>query len=252
LRRAGDKLREIETDIEIAVHDRNRRTRHQQLYRMIGRLDELACDYAEKGIPLFHRTARARLYFDQMKKMLEDLGVEPIPQWQSYDQFLRRRLFAQHEFTANLGNRISQLWELARSRAEVAEAEALSWLERGAQWASLIILPLAAADMLRGRTSFHSIVGFFYNLATGSVSSVGSGASSSVRPASDSVILSIVSWWKCPEIQEFWLVYVLSFVGWLAVIRFLLPARNILSPRGPNERAAHSHAEKLGQENEGA
>ena len=151
LRRAGDALRRIETDIEIAAHDEAPGSRYRKLGGMIGRLESMARKYAKNGTPLFYRTARARLYFDQMKTLLEDLGADPIPQWQSYDQFLSRRLFAQHEFTATLGDRLSELWALARSRAEAAEAEALGWLQRAAHKASLVLLPLAVADMLRNR-----------------------------------------------------------------------------------------------------
>jgi len=172
-------------------------------------------EFAKRGTPLLYRTARARLYFDQMKKMLEDLGAQPIPDWQSYDQFLRRRLFAQHEFTANLGNRISRLWAVARSSAEVAEAEALRWLEQTARWASLILVPAAFADMLHKHTPIRFIVGAV--LATSGVE---------VRPLVMDpwylVAAEVRNWRPLAETQEFRLIFVLTFCGWGLFIHLYL------------------------------
>jgi hypothetical protein len=198
LRRAGKELRLIETGLEIAAHDQAPRSRAQKLGGMIGRLDRMIRWYADNDTPLLYRTARARLYFDQMKKLLEDLGADPIPQWQSYNQFVSRRLFAQLEFTARLGNRIAELWELARTRAEAAEADALRWLQWAAQIASLVLLPLAVADMVRDRTPLRSVVLKAWAWVPG----------------------DLQNWWYTPGTQEFWLVYALTFCIWFAVILF--------------------------------
>jgi len=215
LRRAGDELRRIETGIEIAAQDEAPRSRVRKLGGMIGRLENMARTFAFKGTPLFYRTARASLYFDQMKKLLEDLGVDPIPEWQSYNQFLSRRLFAQHEFTATLGNRISELGALARSHAEVAEAQSLRWLEWAARMASLILLPLAVADVLRDRTSLPSIV----YAGTDWLASVGFEVEPILSKVWNWVPKNVQSWWRArPDYQEFWLVYEFTFFIWLALI----------------------------------
>ena len=198
LRRASKELRRIETGLEIAAHDEAPRSRARKLGGMIGRLDRMIRWYADNGTPLLYRTARARLYFDQMKKLLEDLGADPIPQWQSYNQFVSRRLFAQLEFTARLGNRIGELWALARTRAEAAEADALSWLQWAAQTASLVLLPLAVADMVRERSPLRGI---------------------GVK-AWTWLPQWLQRWWDGPGTQEFFFVYVLTFCVWSTVILF--------------------------------
>lgn len=213
LRRAGDELGRIETGIEFAAHDEAPRSRVRKLGSMIDRLERMARDYVREGTPLFYRTARASLYFDQMKTLLKDLGSDPIPEWQSYNQFLSRRLFAQHEFTATLGNRMSELWALARSRAEVAEAKSLGWLQWAARMASLILLPLAVADMLRDRTSVRTIVADLLFRVGIDVRLDAMHAWAWAKPY-------VPSWWQHPEIQEFWLIYALTFCGWLTLIWF--------------------------------
>jgi hypothetical protein len=207
LRRAGDELRRIETSIEIAANDESTRSRVHKLRSMIERLERMAREYAAGGAPLFYRTARAGLYFDQMKKLLEDLGADSIPQWQSYDQFLSRRLFAQHEFTGTLGNRFSELWTLARSRAEVAEALALGWLKLAAEIGSMILLPFAVADMSRGQMSWLSRI-------------VGCKLPQEVR-----------DWLQS---HEFWFVYALTFCVWLVIILYVRHRRERpLTPKRP-------------------
>jgi len=206
LRRASKDLRQIESGLEIAAHHRAPKSRALELTGMIGSLDRMMRWYAgpDNNTPLLYRTARARLYFDQMKKLLEDLGADPIPQWQSYHQFVSRRLFAQLEFTARLGNRIGQLWALARTRAEAAEADALRWLQKATKYASVFLVPLAVADMLRNRIFFHGFVWKAWNWV----------------PA------NLQKWWENSDVQEFWIVFLVTLLGWSTVIFFIRRPRD--------------------------
>jgi hypothetical protein len=129
-----------------------------------------------------------------MKRMLDDLGVEPIPGWQSYNQFLSRRLYAQHEFISTFGDRMSALWAVARSRAEHAEVKALGWLKLATEIGSMFLLPLAFADMSRGHTNLSAHL-FGFTIPEG-----------------------VTKWFGGYEFQEFWLVYALIFCIWLLVI----------------------------------
>jgi hypothetical protein len=219
LRRASNELRQIESGLEIAAHGQASRSRARKLGGMIGQLDRMIRWYADKGIPLLYRTARARLYSDQMKRLLEDLGADPIPQWQSYNQFVSRRLFAQLEFTARLGNRILDLWALARSRAEAAEVENLRWLKKTAQISALILLPPAVADMLRAQTSWRFRVGVGYDTIRGWLTSIGFDDGSSVRRAWNWLGTYFGTWES--EVQEFWVVYSVIFGVWLIFLWFV-------------------------------
>lgn len=213
LRRAGEKLRRIEMLLGSAGVQPKQKTRRDELTIIMYELDHLARASSDVGVPIFYRTARAKYYFAQMKSLLVDLDVGHIPSWQSYEQFLRRRLYSSIEFAAGLGQRILDLWEIARSRAEVAEAHALSWLKSAANAASVILLPLAAADMLRERTPFAALWDWLSTLAVTHLP-----ISGFVTAASDAIPEWLARWWIRDDVREFVITYVLALTVWLTII----------------------------------
>lgn len=213
MRRAGERLRRIEILLEPAGLEPKQQARRDELTTIMLELDQLARESANAGVPLFYRTARARYYFSQMQRLLIDLDVGHIPSWQNYEQFLRRRLYSSFEFAAGLGKRIMDLWEIARSRAEVAEAQALSWMKAAANAASVILLPLAVADMARERTPFAALWDWLSLLAVTHVP---------VAPILEFVAPCIPpwlsGWWSDARVREFMITYVLALTAWLLVI----------------------------------
>ncbi len=147
LRGVSDELRRIEVQLEEAAHSAPKE-RHRQLMAVIEAVEDLATAPLKDGVLIFYRTARARYYFEAMQKLLKDLDVRQIPDWQTYEQFLHRRLFSTLEFASQLGQRLMDLWELARSRAELIEARTLLWLQTAATYASIWGLPLAFAQVI--------------------------------------------------------------------------------------------------------
>jgi hypothetical protein len=149
LRDVAQHLRKLEADMGQAAAINNPKKRSLNLRQLVWDLEALGRFSQSRDVSLFYRTARAGYYFAQMKNLLHDLGVAQIPDWQSYEQFVRRRLYTSLEFTSGLGQRVLDLWTLARSRAEVAEESSLRWLQKAAQWTSLFLLPPAFADLTR-------------------------------------------------------------------------------------------------------
>lgn len=225
MRRAGERLRRIEMLLGSAGVEPKQKTRRDELTAIMHELDQLVRESSNAGVPVFYRTARAKYYFAQMQRLLVDMDVGHIPSWQNYKQFLHRRLYSSFEFAAGLGQRILDLWEIARSRAEVAEAHALSWMKSAANAASVILLPLAVADMARDRTPFAEFWSWLSALALtcppiASISAFITG----YIPA------WLSSWWQKPGVQEFVITYILALFIWLMVIAPLGNNRRVSRP----------------------
>ncbi|MEZ5961582.1 MAG: DUF3422 family protein [Hyphomonadaceae bacterium] len=213
LRRAGERLRRIEMLLGSAGVHPKQKTRRDELTTIMYELDNIARASSDAGVPIFYRTARAKYYFAQMQRLLIDMDVGHIPSWQNYEQFLRRRLYSSFEFAAGLGQRILDLWEIARSRAEVAEAHALSWLKSAANAASVILLPLAAADMLRDRTPFAALWDWLSTIAVSYLP-----ISGLIVGFSHVVPEWLTNWWSRADVREFVITYVLALTVWLVIV----------------------------------
>jgi uncharacterized membrane-anchored protein len=162
LRNAGIRLREIEARLERVSHEWHFGNRDRELMNVISDLERLSLDTdhghgsrrmrarqkRDRRAPLrpgalFYRTARARFYYRMMTRLVDDLAELHIANWQTYSQFIRRRLASTLEYVSGFGQRALDLWTLARSRAEFVESRTILKLETMATVASTVLAPLA-------------------------------------------------------------------------------------------------------------
>jgi hypothetical protein len=148
MRAAGAKLKEIEDRLEKAAAAQNLDERHRQMSNVIRMLDKMSRAADKEGIPIFYRTARAKYYAHRMGRLLADLDVDKIPGWQSYRQFVDRRLSSTLEYVTTLGDRVLKLWEVARTRIEFVESRVLLNLQTLATLATIFLLPASFAALV--------------------------------------------------------------------------------------------------------
>jgi hypothetical protein len=148
LRKVGEQLKGFEIRLEQAAHKKGHRARDRALLEVIGELEDIASPESDpdRPVPIFYRTARSAHYSGQMRALLEDLDEELIVGWQSYGQFVHRRVQSSLEYAASLGGRINSLWGIARTRMEFLESRALLTLER----VSHVVVPVTVAGTVAG------------------------------------------------------------------------------------------------------
>lgn len=116
-----------------------------------------------------NRSTRAAGYFAQVKLLAEDLGIVPIPRWQAYDLFIRRRLFATLNEVSNVADRYQAVQRSFNTIYQVRTGEEtrnladgigqssdqtgnltreLTKLQEGAGLVALMVLIYYAADVL--------------------------------------------------------------------------------------------------------
>lgn len=97
------RLRHIEFDVQ------HSRTQFEDLSKL-QQLEERLTRYSQ-GIPdlIMDRAARTERYYHELISLSEDLGVLPIPSWQSYEQFVKRRLFSTLETVTSLGTKYQEV-----------------------------------------------------------------------------------------------------------------------------------------------
>lgn len=74
------------------------------------------------GKDIFGETKRVDNAYQSMNRLLSDLGIVPIPGWQPYDMFVRRRLDSTYDRIVGLGERYERIWQIYRARQQEQEA----------------------------------------------------------------------------------------------------------------------------------
>lgn len=114
-------------------------TKQSQIEDVFNRLQDFASK-TKKGARsnLYSRCRQAQAAFQTVTRLVQDLGVRPIPGWQSYDQFFRRRLEDTYNRIASLPELYDKLLALVRVRQEQIETRLSLRLQYAANWLAAI------------------------------------------------------------------------------------------------------------------
>lgn len=231
LRAISDELRRIEYQLENAAVAESHAKRDRKLMAVIQDLEGLARMHASDGLLLFYRTARAGHYFNQIKTLLNDLDVSQIPDWQTYPQFVHRRLFSTLEFVSGLGRRVMDLWEIARSRLELTESRTLLWLQYAATDASRLLFPLIAADLIHEKLDVVSLWPAIFPGLPAAARSAADALAAHLPEWLDTIIRGLPS--PTLDAMNFWTLCAIAFLVWTSVLKRIArrgAAEAIVSP----------------------
>lgn len=248
MRATGDRLREIEDALEAAAYRKSALggygARDRELLAVIHELEKMADGKSAEGSPILHRAARTRHYWEQIQRLLDDMDVGEIATWQTYHQFIHRRLATTLEYVASINTRVTDVWNVARSRLELIESRTLLWLQKLSTAASLALLPLAVADYLQGKLPD----AFRERLeqacaATGWIRVMDPAPATSPQttaPASQGEALRQPAIEMPADDLEFWALYVLALAVWVLAVLWMRYSNNAVARLG-GRRARRRH-----------
>ncbi|GAM97232.1 hypothetical protein U91I_00857 [alpha proteobacterium U9-1i] len=102
---------------------------------------------AEIGEPIQYRLSRSRYYFHRARSNVEEMGIEKIPGWQSYSEFLKRRVYLTYEQIDAMGPRMDRVLRFIQTQNDaLRNAQAIFWQFMGAL-AAIIVLPYYVGDL---------------------------------------------------------------------------------------------------------
>jgi hypothetical protein len=120
---------------------------------------------ASLGEPIQNRLTRSSYYFMRSQAQVSALGVKKIPGWQSYSEFLERRIYNTYHQIGAMGPRIDRLLRFIQTQNDALQStRSALWQVVGAV-AALIVLPDYLGDVLSqlglGDWKFGFYLGFF-------------------------------------------------------------------------------------------
>jgi hypothetical protein len=99
------------------------------------------------GEPIQYRLSRSGYYFSRSQAQVKELGVVKIPAWQSYSEFLDRRLYQTYSQISGMTGRIDRVLRFLEAQSSALQnRHALLW-QILAGLAALIVLPSYFGDI---------------------------------------------------------------------------------------------------------
>jgi enamine deaminase RidA (YjgF/YER057c/UK114 family) len=99
------------------------------------------------GEPIQYRLSRSGYYFSRSQAQVKELGVVKIPAWQSYSEFLDRRLYQTYSQISGMTGRIDRVLKFLEAQSSALQnRHALLW-QILAGLAALIVLPSYFGDI---------------------------------------------------------------------------------------------------------
>lgn len=102
---------------------------------------------ADLGEPVEYRLSRSSYYFRRAKAHINEVGDVKIPGWQSYHEFLQRRVYLTYEQISGIGGRIDRVLQFIQTQNDaLRSARSLLW-QFVAALATLVVLPPYVGDV---------------------------------------------------------------------------------------------------------
>lgn len=153
VRRAGDRLRGIDTKLDVALRLGNVKG---------SEIKELQQQIAEAALSprggLAHRVGRTRYYHRSLENRIRDLRVERIFGWQTYDEFISRSLVPQLQTFSRLGDRLQDVEARHGAAEEIVETQRQGSL-------NVLVLFLTVASTIAASAQIADFFGDALNLS---------------------------------------------------------------------------------------
>lgn len=102
---------------------------------------------ASLGEPIQNRLSRSAFYFERSQAHVNALGVVKIPGWQSYKEFLERRVYNTYHQINAMGPRIDRLLRFIQTQNDALQSRRSALWQLVGSIAALIVLPAILGDV---------------------------------------------------------------------------------------------------------